>query len=657
MTRVVSLDFELCSTVDLRDVGTYEWAVNPNTLPILAAFALDHEEPRVIEFEGLAPLAVNPLESDLLAAIRGGAEIHAWNANFEFNVWNNICAPRFGWPRLPIERFHCTMAAAACAGLPMKLERAADAVSSPHLKAKAGHLNMLRLSKPRSDKGGVIRWWHREEPARLQQLIDYCADDVRAEREVHLRIPRMSARERQIWLVEQHMNQRGLPVDRKLMADMYGVMLQETLRLNTVIAAASKGVITHTTQNKKILEWAQAGGYPHASLDKDTLLPFVETPDFAALPDDVREVLATRAEAAKSSTAKLITIDDYSKSDGVARNLIQYGGAVRTLRWAGRGPQIQNFPRPTIKDYNVAPAIEQILLGADGSTLRHLYGNALDVISSCLRGVFKAYDGCSFVIADYHAIEAIVLAWLAEFDDMLDVFKRGEDIYVFTAKGVGSDDRKLGKVLRLACGYGMGWAKFLDTAAKSKLFLNPLAAQQAVANFRAANGPIVKLWHGCEATARNAILRPGERLTFKRLMFRMADPKGRLAGSLLMELPSGRNLVYRNARLDAGRIIFWGVDQITGLWRELDTYGGKLVENATQAVARDLLADAMVALDARYPETLRTTVHDEIVAMTDDGSAPDLLAAMKAVMSAPPAWGRGLPLSAAGAIVKRYGKL
>ena len=255
-------------------------------------------------------------------------------------------------------------------------------------------------------------------------------------------------------------------------------------------------------------------------------------------------------------------------------------------------------------------------------------------------------------------LKRLCLARLAEFEDLLDVFRRHEDVYVFTAQGVGSTNRTLGKVLRLACGYGMGPGKFRDTAARTyKLTLTLQEAQVAVRDFRLANAPIVALWHACEASAKQAINNPGDTVTFKRLKFRMADPKGRLKGALLMELPSGRNLVYRNARIDAGRIIYWGVNQYTRQWCELDTYGGKLVENATQAVARDLLAGTLVELEIEFPDTLLTTVHDEIVATTDKSAAPLFLAMMKDTMSRPPAWAKGMPLSCAGGVVERYGKL
>ena len=259
------------------------WTKAPTTLPIVAGFALDHDEPECIEFEAAAEYALNtgwlfPAIKKILHAIEGGAEIHAWNAAFEWAVWNNICAPRFGWPALPIDRFHCTMATAACAGLPMSLNDAGKAVGSLFLKDMAGHRAMLRMSKPRSvEANGTIHWWHREDPAKVKALIAYNLDDVRAEREVHKRIPRMTRREREIWLVDQAMNQRGLPVDTELLGALSAITLQELLDLNRELRKLTNGEITSTSQVSALLKWAQYLGYPHDTLERETLDAWLST--------------------------------------------------------------------------------------------------------------------------------------------------------------------------------------------------------------------------------------------------------------------------------------------------------------------------------------------------------------------------------------------
>ena len=680
MTSSISIDFELTSTLSLPSVGSYVWTRSPETIPIIAVFTLDNDLPISLDLDPRQSLNVS--ERALLNAVDQGAEIHAWNAPFEFSVWNNIMRPRFGWPALPIERFHCTMATASCAGLPMSLEDAAEAVGSPHLKSKAGHGLMLRMAKPRAMKGHTPVWWHREQDwieaavgarktsagqasavlaarqqwrAMMTDLTAYCVDDVLAERGVQQSIPRMTKREREIWLVDQKMNARGLPVDYLLIDRLARITEVELRRLNTEIALLTNGEVPSASANAALLRWANRHGYPHTSLDKDTLGPFVKSSVFGKLASHAQRVLELRAEAAKTSTSKLTKIRSFAQADGKAHDLVQYGGATRTLRWAGRGPQIQNFPRPGIK--HVKEAITQILDDIDPDSIRLLFGKPLDVVSSCLRGVFKASPGKKLVVADYHAIEAIVLGWLAEFELLLDVFRRHEDVYVFTAAGIGSTNRQLGKVLRLACGYGMGWMKFKETAATYNMFLTDAEAQDAVRLFRLANKLIVSLWYACEQAAKDAILNPSSVFTYKKLQFRMANPNGRLKGSLLMELPSGRNLVYRNARIEQDGIVYRGVNQYTRQWEDITTYGGKLVENATQAVARDLLADAIVDIERLFPNVICTTIHDEIVGECNEADAQPLLIAMNHAMTNPAPWADGLPLSTAGAVVERYGKI
>lgn len=641
----VHLDFELAGTLDLTEVGTDVWTRHKDTQVILTGYAID----------SLQPNAMN--DGPLLCAVLQGADIHAWNAPFEHAVWNNIMVPREKWPPLPIERFHCTMAAATNAGLPMSLDAASEAVRSPHVKDKEGHALMKRMMRPRGfTANGDPRWWHQEDKPRLSRLIDYCLSDVEAERAVYWRIPRMSYRERQIWLADQRMNARGLPVDKDLLTALAVITQNEVSRLGAVLYAITRGAVGSTTQNTRILDWLRERGYPKDTLAKDTLTEFIGSPEFYALSQDVQDVLMVRLEAAKTSTAKLHSIEAYSQTDGKARNLVQYGGATRTLRWAGRGPQIQNFPRPVIK--HTKEAIDEILKGLSIEGVRLLFGNPLDVVSSCLRGVFKAPPGYKFVVCDYHAIEAIVLAWLANFQELLDVFRSGKDVYAYTAESVGSSNRTLGKVLRLACGFGMGWVKFMATAASYSLILTPIEAQTWVDAFRAANQRIVGLWRAYENAARQAITYPGMTIPVGvgKVNFRMATPTGRVQGALLIEKPSGGTLVYRDAAIEDGRIVYWGVHQTTRQWCKIDTYGGKLVENVTQSVARDLLADVLIHPDIDQEDAVVALVHDEVVALTQEYHADRLFHILKTTMSQPPAWAAGMPLSAAGYVADRYSK-
>lgn len=652
---VLHLDLELASELNLRDVGVDVWSRHPSTTPILVGFALDDDP--VHSFDWNSEF-VEPAELEMRNAVERGASIHAWNAAFERLIWNNVLTRKPNYGGLPLEQFHCTMAAAANAGLPMALDAAAQAVGSPHMKDASGHRNMLRMARPRAHEAdGTPRWWHRESVPHLNALRLYNMADVAAEREIYRRIPRMSKREREIWLVDQRMNDRGLPVDKELLGAFGAITLNELIRLNKEIERVTHGQVESFSQHARLIAWLRHHGYPLTDLRKDTIAEFIGTPEFYDMDADGQKVLLLRAEAAKTSTAKLKSMSAFSQADGRARHLVQYGGAVRTLRWAGRGPQIQNYPRPLKSvEKHIKVVIREVLAGMPEDGLRLLFGNPLDLVSSCLRPVFQAVPGHLFVVCDYHAIEAIVLAWLAGFQALLDVFRRGEDVYIFTANQIGSDNRQLGKVLRLACGYGMGAGKFQDTAAGYKVILSALQSDEAVRGFRNTNKPIVSLWYSYERAARQAITYPDQGFHVGSVHFRMARRDGRVAGALLIEKPSGGTLVYRDAKLEDGRITYMGVHQLTRQWTKLDTYGGKLVENVTQSVARDLLADTMVLFDKMYPDALLTTVHDEIVAMAPEPQAPSVFAALKTLMSTPPAWASGMPLSAAGYVADRYFK-
>jgi DNA polymerase family A len=650
--NVVHLDLELAGTLDLREVGVDVWAHHPKTTLILVGFAINDDPAQCFSWND--GLGWPTLKYELMREAAAGTPIHAWNAAFERTIWNAIMV-KGGMPVLPLEQFHCTMATAANAGLPMALDDAAAALATEHQKDKWGHSNMLRMARPRGfDTNGEARWWHAESIPHLSALADYNAKDVEAERDIYRRIPRMTQAERDIWLIDQRMNDRGLPVDRELLGMLGGITLDELLRLNQRIARITKGEVANSSQRGKLFEWLKHEGYTAPDLRKDTLKDFIGSSDFYDMTAEGQEVLELRAEAAKTSTAKLNRMEHFTQRDGRARHLVQYGGAVRTLRWAGRGPQIQNYPRPSIK--NVRGAIDEILNGMPAEGLRLCFGKPLDVVASCLRGCFKAPSGSKFVVCDYHAIEAIVLGWLADDQKLLNVFRRGDDVYVYTANEIGSSDRQLGKVIRLACGYGMGPSKFKDTAKTYGLILSMMESEDAVLRFRNASRRIVGYWYACEGAAKNAILFPGQGFVVGKVKFRMALKTGKVAGALLIEKPNGGTLVYRDAKVTNGRISYWGVHQTTRQWTEIDTYGGKLVENITQAVARDLLAEAMKTFDAIYPEALLTTVHDEIIAQSQAADASLMLADLKQIMSTPPSWGEGLPLSAAGYVADRYAK-
>jgi DNA polymerase len=476
----------------------------------------------------------------------------------------------------------------------------------------------------------------------------------------------MPAEERRLWLLDQRMNHRGLRVDVDAVQKMQTVVDGEIIRIGAALASLTDGVITSPTQTVRLVKYLKGEGVVIDGLDK-RVLPLVLKDELAPRH---RQILTLYQQGAKSSTAKLRSMTSYLDDDGRIRGLTQYGGAMRTLRWAGRGPQIQNYPRPS-KEIDARAAIGDVVWGVDAETLDFVHGNPMDVISQCLRGAYVAAEGHVFAVCDYSGIEARVVAWLAGQEDALDIFRRDLDIYLKTARDVGSNNRQLGKILTLACGFGMGHRRFRISAAMPpfNIELTKEESIAAVYGWRDANARIRHLWYNVDEIIRMVIKgHVSDRWLWtdsKKLAFRMATDE-RLAGSLLMRLPSGRKIVYREARIDKiindpdGAADVEAVIRYDGLdwtkkWTRIRSWGGKFVENATQATARDLLAGAILTLDDDDNDLL-TTIHDEIIAEPLQCRADTRLAEMKAAMGETPPWAYGLPLKAEGGVMARYGK-
>jgi DNA polymerase len=653
-------DFETASRSSLPRIGAHKYAHDPSTRILCFAYAIDEDDP-VVWYPTLQPAPADLIE----AAHNPQFEFHAWNAAFEFNIWNAV-AVRHGLPPMAVERFHCTMARGLVWSAPPKLEQAAVVLKTNMEKDKEGAALMRKMMRPRPHKDGSITWWHEDDPNLLWRLGEYCAQDVRAERSIGRRLRPMPAEERRLWLLDQRMNHRGLRVDAAAVKAMQTVVDGELVRIGRGLAYLTDSQITSPTQTARLLAYLKAEGVAIDSLDK-RVLPLVLKDD---LLDRHRQILTLYQQGAKSSTAKLRSMVSYLDSDGRIRGLTQFGGAMRTLRWAGRGPQIQNYPRPS-KEIDARAAIADIIWGVDAETIDFVHGEPMTVVSQCLRGAYVPAEGHAFAVCDYSGIEARVVAWLAGQDDALDVFRHDLDIYMKTARDVGSNNRQLGKILTLACGFGMGHRRFRVSAAMPpfNIELSKEEAIEAVYGWRNANARIRHLWYNVDEIIRMVIKgHVADRWLWtdsKKLAFRMATDE-RLAGALLMRLPSDRKIVYREARIDEiindpdGAADVEAVIRYDGLdwtkkWTRIRSWGGKFVENGTQAVARDLLAGALLQLDDDDDDLL-TTIHDEIIAEPLQARADARLAAMKEVMGVAPSWAYGLPLKAEGSVMGRYGK-
>jgi DNA polymerase len=655
----VSVDFETCSTVNLKTTGVSRYARAKGTHILCLAYAFS-QGPVELWLPG------DPFPVELAEHIAKGGRLHAWNANFERQIWRYICRPRLGWPTVPDEQWACTMAQGMYAGLPAGLDDAATALGLVQRKDVEGHRLMLQLCQPRSTRpDGTPVWWSDDpDPAKLIRLAAYCMQDVVVERDIANQLPPLPESERQVWLLDQRMNDTGIAVDFNLVDRMQQVAAGAKRDLNAELRMLTKGFATGTNQIATIQTWLMRNGCPllldmkRATLEAETTRLLSIDPHHPAA-----EVIRVRLDAARTSTAKLDAFQRATDEDGRLRCTLRYYGAGRTGRWSGAGgtrAQLQNLPRPT-QGTKVAPALTHILAGCQDAHELAQYGDSpLGVIASCLRGCFVASPGHVLVCADLAQIEARVIAWLAGQHDVLDVFHRGEDIYTYTAGLIGSNNRTLGKVIRLALAYGMGSIKFVATALGYGVELGIAEAEAIVRAFRERSHAIRAFWYDLERAMMWAVNALNGNSTYVRA------GGGRIgfmahADGVEMLLPAGRGLFYRNARIEwddnfeRDSVVYDGLHQKTRQWGPIRTYGGKLAENATQAVARDVLAEHMLTLDGLGHRLLLTS-HDEIIAEAPERESNFRLAEMLDVMARPIDWAPGLPVRAEGFVADRYRK-
>lgn len=643
----VSVDFETRSTADLRRVGVYRYAQDVNTDVWCMAYALDDNEP-VVWCPG------DEIDPVLVEYIEGGNELRAWNANFERVIWNEIMAKRYGWPKTTIEQWNCTAAEARAMALPGSLDATAQVLGVQEQKDKVGAALMMRMAKPRRvEENGDIIWW--DIPERVQRLIEYCMQDVRTEVSIAKAIRRLAENETRVFNLDQAINDRGVKLDIKLAKAAKKVAEKATIEANRAIYDLTNGAVSKVTNVGKLTQWLNNQGFTVESLGKAQL---AELRQLAT--GDIAEALTLRAEAGKSSIAKIESMLEAVCSDGRIRGLLLYHGAA-TGRWAGRLVQPQNFPRGDVEDIET---YIPLVYSKDYDGIDALQP-VLSVISSLLRSLLIAEDGHNLIAADFAAIEARVLAWLAGEELLLETFRTGGDVYKVMASriyGVPPSDiskpqRQVGKMAILGLGYGMGAAKFGDSCrTMAGIDLDEAQAKEVVQLYRNTNRNIQKFWYDLNQAAIDAVKEPG---TVERVGQIAYTSRG---GYLWCVLPSKRPLAYARPKIVEREtpwgstneaVSFEGMDSFTKKWSRHDLYGGLLAENVVQAVARDLMADAMLRLEAHGYKIIMS-VHDELVAEVPEGFGS--VDEFENLMSQTPTWAEGCPVEAEGYIAKRYKK-
>lgn len=642
---ILGIDIETYSEVDLLKCGVYAYAEHPSFEILLFAYAFDDEETQVIDLkcgERLPPRVLDALTDPAVTKT-------AFNAAFE-----RTCIGRYLGKRLDAAQWQCTAVQSAMLALPLSLEGVGEVLGIERKKLKEGGDLVRYFSlpcKPTKANGQRTRNLPEHAPEKWQRFKEYCVRDVDAEREIRakLRSYPIPAKEQELYRLDQEINDRGVMVDPVLVAR--AIKCDEQYREKTTKRAYELTGLANPNSPAQLKEWLEEQGTEVDTLDKKAVR--------ALLPDaegDVLEVLKLRLLMAKTSVKKYEAIRRSVCADGRVHGLLQFYGANRTGRWAGRLVQVQNLPQNHLPDLALA---RDLVKAGRYEDIEALYESTPGVLSELIRTAFVPRPGCRFIVADFSAIEARVIAWLSGEQWRLEVFAQGGDIYCASASqmfhvpvekhGQNAHLRQKGKIAELALGYG-GAVGALTAMGALEMGLLEEELPSLVRQWREANPHIIRLWAQVENAAMMAV-KEKTRVRLGRLAFQYQS------GMLFIALPSGRKLCYVKPRIQTNRfggdgLTYEGVGE-SKKWTRIETFGGKLTENIVQATARDLLAESMLRLrDAGLEIVMH--VHDEAVLEVPIGhSGVDEVCAL---MAEAPAWADGLPLRADGYECEFYKK-
>ena len=646
--KYLSIDLETYSPLNLSKTGVYPYSAHPDFQILLFGYAIDEQPVQVVDLA-----SGEKLPDEILAALMDpGVVKWAFNASFEricLSSWLHRYHPEL-LPEgsfLDPAQWLCSMVWAAYLGMPMSLDQVARVLDLPMKKDTAGKKLIKQFCTPATPNlinKGARRNLPSSDPEGWKAFIEYNRRDVEVEQAIHAKLARFPVPEAEweAYALDQRINDAGIKLDATLVDA--AVALDKKHRQTTLARAQEITGLDSPNSPIQLKDWLTQNGCPLDSLTKAE----VET----ALEDArgvVKEILQLRGDLAKSSVKKYQAMQNVAGTDDRARGLLQFYGAGRTGRFAGRLVQVQNLPRNYLPDLDEARTLVRT---GNLEALELLYDSVPDTLSQLIRTAFIPNPGNRFIVADYSAIEARVIAWLAGEKSTLEAFRDGKDLYCETASrmfkvpvekhGVNGELRQKGKIAVLACGYG-GSVGALKAMGALRMGLAEDELKPIVDAWRAANPHIVWLWQEVEDAALTAIT-TRQPVRLRNLIFTLES------GILFITLPSGRRLAYVKPGLGQNRfggtsITYWGIN--TGRkWGRLETYGGKLTENIVQATARDLLVNGMKNI-AEAGHQIVMHVHDEIVIDESVDSGFTVKDACQ-LMSRLPGWAKGLPLSADG---------
>ena len=637
MGRILEMDIETFSDVDLIKCGVYAYADSPAFEVLLFAYCFDGGETRVIDLaQG------EELPGEVAEAVFDGSVVKtAFNANFE-----RTCLSKYFGRYLPPDSWHCSAVQAAVLALPRSLEDVGAVLGLDERKMKEGK-ELIRYfcvpCKPTKANGGRRRNLPCHAPEKWELFKAYCMRDVDVEKAIRRKLCKfpIPEGEMELYRLDQRINDRGVPVDMGLVRQAV-----KCERLHKEVVTKRAYELTGLENPNSVAQlkgWLGENGVEAESLSRKAVAELIEESD-----GEVEELLRLRLLMAKTSVKKYEAMERSVCSDGRVHGLLQFYGANRTGRWAGRLVQVQNLPQNHIEDLELA---RRLVREGRFEDVEMLYDSTPKVLSELIRTAFVPEPGCRFVVADFSAIEARVLAWLAGERWRLEVFSSHGKIYEASASAMfhvpieevtkGSSLRQKGKIAELGLGYG-GAAGALVSMGALDMGLSEDDLPPLVAAWRRANPHIAQFWWDVDKAAVEAVTK------------RAKTRAGRIgfeyrSGILFVMLPSGRKLAYVKPRMAVNK---FGREGLTyeGIlenkkWGRIETYGPKLVENIVQGTARDLLAEAMLRVERKgYPIVMHC--HDEIIAEVPEGMGS--VEEMCEVMAVRPSWAEGLPLRADG---------
>lgn len=644
--REIGIDIETYSSNDLKSCGVYKYVEAPDFTILLFAYSVDRGPVTCCDFAQGETLPENVVE-----ALRDpGVVKTAFNAAFE-----RVCISHyFGWPLMDPAQWRCTMVRAARMGLPLSLGQCGEVLRLADGKMKEGAALIRYFSVPNRGK----RHLPADAPDRWEVFKKYCIRDVEVEQAILAKVRRLEipAFDEELYTVDQRINDRGVMIDAQMVAN--AARFDDDYKAELLKEAQQISGMENPNSPAQIKQYIhQATGLPIQSLNKKDLDDIEKQLKYWPKP---RRVLEIRREMGKTSNKKYPAMLQCVCQDGRIHGLLQFCGAARTGRWAGRLVQIQNLPQNHLQDLDYA---RQLVKAGDLADFELNYSNPTQVLSELIRTAFIAKPGCTFHVCDFSAIEARVIAWIAGENWVLDVFRNGGDIYCATASqmfgvpvekhGANAELRQKGKIAVLALGYGGGIGA-LENMGGSKMGLTEREEKEIIQKWRDANPRIVKFWATVESAAIKA-LKTGESTTIHR-----GIEVAKRWGMLTITLPSGRIVCYPRARIgteygDSWRgdheiIEYEGLNQTTKKWEAIRTYGGKLTENIVQSVARDILGIVILRAEAAGLKIV-FHIHDEIIVEAEPGQT---LEDVTAIFSQPIDWCKDLPLKGAGYTTPYY---